>query len=193
MVLLGQVHGAVVEQVRIGVISVDEENLGNVSASRPALDMDDDIERIRDICFDGLSVIYHRDCEEIIGLFGVNFADAAKDQAMFGWPHTHPIGIAGGGDTDTIPFPVRARNEFQAESTQLITRLIQVWGDVPIALIRQLDIRKALYGYLGLNDFSLFPIVFTGIVSTDRPHRNKSQGRRLGACAGTADLLFRSS
>lgn len=112
--------------------------------------------------FYSLSVIYHRDCEEIIGLFGVNFADAAKDQAMFGWPSTHPIGTAGGGDTDTIPFPVRTRNEFHADSTQLITRLIQVWGDVPIALIRQLDVRKSLYGYLGLNDFSLFPIVLPG-------------------------------
>jgi hypothetical protein len=50
MVLLGQVNGTVVEQVRIRVISVDQENLGNVSAAWPALDMDDDVERIGDVC-----------------------------------------------------------------------------------------------------------------------------------------------
>jgi hypothetical protein len=44
VVLLGQEHCAVVEQVRIRVVSVDEENFGNVSASRPALDLDDNVE-----------------------------------------------------------------------------------------------------------------------------------------------------
>src|SRR6266851_1029432 len=49
VILLGQEHGAVVEQVRIRVVSVDQENLGNVSASWPALDMDNDIERIGNV------------------------------------------------------------------------------------------------------------------------------------------------
>lgn len=112
--------------------------------------------------FYSLSVIYHRDCEELIGLFGVKLSDAAEDQALFGWPATHVVGTTGGSDSDTIPFPVRTGNEFQAESTQLITRLIQLWGDVPIALIRQLDVRRSLYGYLGLRDYSLFPVVLPG-------------------------------
>src|SRR5690242_10151238 len=51
VLLLRQEHGAVVEQVGIGVVSVDEENFGNVSASRSALEMDNDIERIGDVGF----------------------------------------------------------------------------------------------------------------------------------------------
>src|SRR5580700_9625828 len=53
MILLSQEHRAVVEQVRVRVVSVDKEDFGNVSASRPALDMDDHIERIRDVCLNG--------------------------------------------------------------------------------------------------------------------------------------------
>ena len=53
VILLGKEHGAVVEQVRIRVVAVDEENFGNVSAARPALDMDDDVERIGDVRLDG--------------------------------------------------------------------------------------------------------------------------------------------
>ncbi len=44
MILLGQEHCAVVEQIRIRVVSVDQEDFGNVSASGPALDMYDHIQ-----------------------------------------------------------------------------------------------------------------------------------------------------
>ena len=49
MILLGQKHDAIIEQVRIRVVSVDEEDFGNISASRPAFDVDDDIEGISDV------------------------------------------------------------------------------------------------------------------------------------------------
>jgi hypothetical protein len=52
VILLGHEHRAVVEKVRIRVVSVDKENFGNVSAPRPALDMDDDVEGIGDVCLD---------------------------------------------------------------------------------------------------------------------------------------------
>jgi transcriptional regulator with XRE-family HTH domain len=112
--------------------------------------------------FYSLSVVYHRRCEELLGLFGVNLADAAKDQAMFGWPATHLVGKSAETDEGTIPFPLRVRQELHAEGTQLLTRLVQVWGDVPVALVRQLDLRKSLYGYLGLQDYSLFPVILPG-------------------------------
>ena len=53
MILLGQEHRTVIEEVSIRVVSVDEQDFGNVSASRAALDVDDDIQRIGDVGFDG--------------------------------------------------------------------------------------------------------------------------------------------
>src|ERR1700730_14719976 len=61
-----------------------------------------------------LSVVYHRRCEELLALFGVNLSDAAKDQAMFTWPATHLVGDSPDTDEGTIPFPVRVRQEFHA-------------------------------------------------------------------------------
>lgn len=52
MVLLGHEYRAIVEQVRVGVVSVDKEDSGNVSATRPTLDLNDDIERIGDVGLD---------------------------------------------------------------------------------------------------------------------------------------------
>src|SRR5258708_2965147 len=48
-ILLGQEHGAAVEQVRSRGVSIDQENFGNVSVSWSALDKDNDIERIGDV------------------------------------------------------------------------------------------------------------------------------------------------
>jgi hypothetical protein len=42
-----------VEEVRVGVVTVDQENFGNVSAARTAFDIDDDVKGIRDVCLDG--------------------------------------------------------------------------------------------------------------------------------------------
>jgi hypothetical protein len=81
---------------------------------------------------------------------------------MFKWPATHIVGELADMDEGTIPFPVRVRQEFHAEGTQLLTRLVQVWGEVPVTMIRQLDLRKSLYGYLGLRDYSLFPVILPG-------------------------------
>ena len=53
MILLGQEHGATIEQVRVRVVSVDQKDFGNVSAPRPALDMNDNVERVSDIGLNG--------------------------------------------------------------------------------------------------------------------------------------------
>src|SRR5713226_6923968 len=52
VILLRQEYGAVVEQVRIRIVSIDEQDFRNVSAPWPALDMDDDVERLGDVCLD---------------------------------------------------------------------------------------------------------------------------------------------
>src|SRR6266851_1908313 len=49
VILLGQEHRAVVEEVRIRVVSVDQEDFGNVSASRPALDMYYHVQGVGDV------------------------------------------------------------------------------------------------------------------------------------------------
>ena len=49
MILLGQEHRAVVEEVRIRVVSVDQENFGNVSASRTAFDMYHHVQGVGDV------------------------------------------------------------------------------------------------------------------------------------------------
>lgn len=120
-----------------------------------------------------LSVIYHRGYEELLAAYEIHFADVAKDQAMFGWPGTHLVGTSSDTDASDMPVPVRVRQEFESEKTNLLTRLVQVWGDIPVALIRQLDVRRSLYGYIGLKDFTLHPVILPGSFVQIDPKQTK--------------------
>jgi hypothetical protein len=42
-----------VEPVRIGIVAVDFEDLGNETATRTALDLNYYVQRVTNICFDG--------------------------------------------------------------------------------------------------------------------------------------------
>ena len=43
-----------------------------------------------------------------------------------------------------------------------MSRMVEIWGEVPIALIQQLDLRSSLYGYVGLKDYTLYPLLRPG-------------------------------
>jgi hypothetical protein len=59
-------------------------------------------------------------------------------------------------------FPVRFDKSFNLESTSLISRMVEVWGEVPIALIQKLDVRHCQYGYIGVDDYSMYPLLRPG-------------------------------
>lgn len=62
----------------------------------------------------------------------------------------------------TISFPVQFDSGFRPEKTTLLSRIVEVWGEVPIALIEHLDIRHGKYGFVGLEDFTLYPMLRPG-------------------------------
>lgn len=40
--------------------------------------------------------------------------------------------------------------------------MVEVWGEVPIALARHLGVRNNHYGFIGLRDFTLYPLLRPG-------------------------------
>jgi hypothetical protein len=61
-----------------------------------------------------------------------------------------------------IRFPVRFDHGFRVETTSLISRMVEVWGEVPIALIQRLDVRNCQYGYIGMDDRTMDPLLRPG-------------------------------
>jgi len=62
----------------------------------------------------------------------------------------------------SVTFPVRFDKSFNLETTSLISRMVEVWGEIPVALIQKLDVRHCQYGYIGTQDYTMYPLLRPG-------------------------------
>ena len=93
-------------------------------------------------------------------------------------PNTHLTQLEVYDTEKTVSFPVRFDRSFDVDNTNLLSRMVEVWGEVPIALIQHLDIRHSLYGYIGLQDNTLSPLLRPGSFVQIDPHVRKVQPLR---------------
>jgi len=70
-------------------------------------------------------------------------------------------------------FPVRFDKSFSLEKTSLLARMVEVWGEVPIALIQKLGVRHCQYGYVGIQDYTLYPLLRPGSFVQIDSHPNR--------------------
>jgi len=120
-----------------------------------------------------LSLIYHRSLDEILGFFGINLRDLGKDQRYVPLPRTHLVGEGQEGILATIEAPVELRDRVRIEDTNLISRMFKRWGEVPVGLLQHLDLRRSVYGYIGADDYTLYPHIRPGsFVQIDPRQRN---------------------
>src|SRR5882762_1955152 len=109
-----------------------------------------------------LSLIYGRPFDEILAFFGIDIRDAGKEQLPLGLPRTHLIGPTLEETRRTILAPIELRAKVQLETTNLVSRMFESWGEVPVALLGQLDWKNSLYGYIGLEDYTMYPFLRPG-------------------------------
>jgi len=85
---------------------------------------------------------------------------------------THPFTVELGDPNRAIRFPVRFDPGFQPEKTIFLSRLIEMWGEIPAGLLTRLDLRKYRYGYIGMEDRMMVPLLRPGsIVQVDDARR----------------------
>ena len=109
-----------------------------------------------------LSLIYKCNYAEIVSFFGINVLDVAKEQSLVRLPHTHLVGSNLESPGQTISLPLELRENVQLARTNLVSRMFEAWGEIPVALLQQLDLRHCLCGYIGLEDYTLFPFIRPG-------------------------------
>ncbi len=127
-----------------------------------------------------LSIVYRTKFTDLLMLFGVDLEKISKHQLTVSLEKTHltPLEVY---DADrAITFPVRFDRGFSPEKTNLLSRMVEIWGEVPVALIQHLDLRRSQYGYIGLRDFMLYPLLRPGsfVQVNDRLNRVQTSGWR---------------
>jgi len=87
--------------------------------------------------------------------------DLGKDQASFGAPRTHLLAEPDDED-EQVTLPLRFRSDPEVQNTNLLYSLAAVWGGVPFSLVRHLNPEHSLYGFIGLSDYTLSPLLRPG-------------------------------
>jgi transcriptional regulator with XRE-family HTH domain len=109
-----------------------------------------------------LSLIYKRSYDEILAFFGIHIRDIGREQMRLTLPHTHLISDPSAGVPQQVLIPDELRNNIQLEKTNLVSKMFNQWGGLPAALLEHMDPRHSLYGYVGMEDFTLFPLIRPG-------------------------------
>jgi len=76
---------------------------------------------------------------------------------------------------DSESLPVQFKPKFRLEKTNLLARVVEKWDEIPVGFLQHLDLRKSVYGYIGLEDYTLFPLIRPGsLVEIDANQRKIS-------------------
>lgn len=109
-----------------------------------------------------LSVIFRTKFNDLLMLFGVDLQKLNQHQSELQLPNTHLVQMEVHDSERPVSFPIRFDRSFDIDNTNLLNRMVETWGEVPISLIQSLDLRHSLYGYVGLQDFTLHPLLRPG-------------------------------
>ena len=112
--------------------------------------------------FYSLAAAYGRSVRELVGYYNVRIGELGREHSKFYAPRTHLLGSADMTDSATVILPLRFRDEGALDNTNLLSKLAAIWGDIPVGLVERLTPQRSLYGYVGLKDFTLYPLIRPG-------------------------------
>lgn len=107
-----------------------------------------------------LSAIYRRDAREILALYGVDLNEIAVDLSHSLPPKSHMSEAQ--QNITSVRIPVRIDPSFDPRYTVNMGRLVEQWGVIPITYLAQFADRRYTYGYIGSEDFTMYPILPPG-------------------------------
>jgi transcriptional regulator with XRE-family HTH domain len=107
-----------------------------------------------------LAEIYGMELEEIHKLYNIS-RDITNERPAYRPPTTQLL------TPRKEPLEVEAAAEdlpanMCIEETNLLTGIVDIWGSVPVPLLRRFGLQQSLYGYIGTEDKSMAPLLPPG-------------------------------
>lgn len=109
-----------------------------------------------------LSLIYRRGLDEILAFFGMGLRDFGREDGSLVLPSTHLVEASLENADAKITAPLELSERIRLDETNLVSRMFQRWGEIPIGLLQRMDLRNSLYGYIGMEDYTLYPLIRPG-------------------------------
>jgi len=108
-----------------------------------------------------LSAIYGASFDAMASLY-VDLQNLAKRQIEMPPMRTRLADFSVYDNDRPVSFPVRFDPGLSLDKTNFLPRMVEAWGDVPAGLLAHLNLRQARYGFIGLTDYTMFPLLRPG-------------------------------
>jgi transcriptional regulator with XRE-family HTH domain len=119
-----------------------------------------------------LCAIYRLDWKEVLRWYGVPIDLLASDAVAIRLPQTHAIHFPA---DSAAPVPHRLDREIDLDKTSFLGYMIRHWGRMPWSFLKGPEQRHLQYGFIGLSDWSMSPILQPGsLVLIDQNRRKIS-------------------
>jgi transcriptional regulator with XRE-family HTH domain len=121
-----------------------------------------------------LCSIYRLDLHEVLGWYGVPVDLMIAESLEVRLAQTHEFEVTPNGHQPVAP---NFDCPIDLNKTTYLSQLFRQWGKVPLSFLGGMDRRPHRYGLVGLEDWSMFPIVRPGsLVLIDENRRKIARG-----------------
>lgn len=121
-----------------------------------------------------LCCIYRLDLNEVLGWYGIPMEALASDASMVQIEKTHAIQFNVDEATEVV-LPISLDPGIDLRRTSFVSELIQRWGKLPLALLTGVDVKRFRYGFVGTEDWGMYPAIPPGSLLVIDDTRRKIQ------------------
>jgi len=107
-----------------------------------------------------LAAIYRIDFNELMVWYGIDIARLPIDLSAAEPRRTHRTEAL--SSTTQVEIPVRLDPSFDLRRTSNLGRMVEQWGLVPLSHLRGLADSDFTYGYIGSEDYTMYPLLLPG-------------------------------
>jgi len=108
-----------------------------------------------------LCAIYRLDLLEVLRWYGVDLGRLPADALGVNVERTHLVGFSP-ADHAEVEIPLGLETGIDLGRTTYLSRMIRRWGRLPLAMLNGLDWRKYRYGFIGMDDWFMYPLLPPG-------------------------------
>ncbi len=109
-----------------------------------------------------LSAIYGVDFLDLLARYGVRPDHVHKYRKLLRQKATQPLSTELHNLETTVTLPIHMDPGFRWETTQLVNRMVAVWGEIPACLLMNFNPRHHIVGLVGLEDQTMSPLIRPG-------------------------------
>ena len=118
-----------------------------------------------------LATIYRLNFQELLEWYGVPLANMPADAAFSEIPTSHLVNFSKAIHAEVL-LPISLDPGIDVRRTTYLSRMIQRWGKLPLMLLDALDLKDHRYGFIGVDDWFMYPLLQPGsLVMLDETKR----------------------